>query len=116
MLSRRSGLMAALLVTAALLLGMPGLLRWAAPADTNRMNERLRPQKARTLTVWLLPGQMEDGALIRRAAAAFEKEHEGVRVFLRRVAPEECTAPQAVLPAAMGVSGNSSANRARPPP
>lgn len=101
MFSRRSGLIAALLVTAALLLGMPGLISGAAPADTNRMHERLRPQKARTLTVWLLPGQMADDALIRRCIAAFEKQHSGVRVFLRRASIEECTAPNAVLPDVM---------------
>jgi len=101
MFSRRSGLIAALLVTAALLLGMPGLLSRAAPTDTNRMHERLRPQKARTLTVWLLPGQMADDALIRSSIAVFEKQHSGVRVFLRRVALEECTAPDAVLPDVM---------------
>lgn len=101
MFSRRSGLIAALLVTAALLLGMPGLLSRAAPTDTNRMHQRLRPQKAHTLTVWLLPGQMADDALVRSSITAFEKQHSGVRVFLRSVSLEECTAPDAVLPDVM---------------
>lgn len=101
MTTRRTGLLTALVLTAALLLAMPGLMRPLFPSDSSRVHESLRPPKARTLTVWLLPGEMDDRWLISRAAAAFEKAHAGVRVFLRIVTAEECTAPEAVLPDVM---------------
>lgn len=98
MTTRRTGLLTALLLTAALLLGMPGLLRSFVHEDLNRMNERLRPARQRTLTVWLLPGDMEDREVVTRACAAFEKRSAGVRVFLRVVDVSELYAADAVLP------------------
>ena len=98
MSARRAGLLSALLATAALLCALPGLWRGAMQADPNRMDERLRPPRARTLTVWLLPGNVEDRKLLNEACAAFEKEGGGVRVFLRTVDAQELLAPDAVLP------------------
>lgn len=98
MTTRRTGLITALLLTAALLLSMPGLMRFITPADSNRMDERLRPARLRTLTVWLLPGDMGDREVITRACAAFEKQTPGVRVFLRVVTADEFSAQDAVLP------------------
>lgn len=98
MSARRAGLLSALLATAALLCALPGLWRGAMRADPNRMDERLRPPRARTLTVWLLPGNVDDRKLLNEACAAFEKEDGGVRVFLRTVDAQELLAPNAVLP------------------
>jgi len=94
--SRHTGTLAALLLTAALFLAMPGLLRQGG--DPNRMAESLRPAKLRTLTVWLLPGGPDDRKLIGEICAAFEKQQKGARVFLRRVTAEELYAESAVLP------------------
>lgn len=98
MTSRRTGVITALLLTAALFLAMPGLVGSVLGAPRSRVHESLRPKPAQTLTVWLLPGKTDDRRLIARAASAFEKEHPGVRVFLRVVTAEEFTAPEAVLP------------------
>lgn len=96
MSARRFSLISALLMTAALLYILPWLWRATAPADTNRMDERLRPARARTLTVWVTKG--EDEKLLSAACAAFERANEGVRVFLRAVGEEEWTSPDAVMP------------------
>ena len=98
MTSRRTGLITALVLTAALFLAMPGLVRTLLLSDAGRAHESLRPQRMRTLTVWLLGSETGDRALIARAAAAYEKAHSGVRIFLRVVSAEEFTAPDAVLP------------------
>lgn len=98
MSARRAGLLSALLATAALLCAMPGLWRGAMRADSNRMDERLRPPRTRTLTVWLLPGGVDDRKLLNEACAAFEKEAGDVRVFLRTVDAQELMAADAVLP------------------
>lgn len=92
--SRHTGTIAALLLTAALFLAIPGLLRQGG--DTNRMAESLRPAKLRTLTVWLLPDGPDDRKAIGEICAAFEKQQKGARVFLRRVTAEELE--NAVLP------------------
>ena len=98
MSARRASFLSALLATAALLCALPGLWRGALQADPNRMDQRLRPPRARTLTVWLLPGGVDDRKLLNEACAAFEKEAGGVRVFLRTVDAQELLAPGAVLP------------------
>lgn len=94
--SRHTGTIAALLLTAALFLAMPGLMK--QDGDTNRMAESLRPPRMRTLTVWLLPDGPEDRKLIGEICAAFEKQQRGARVFLRRVTAEELYGETAVLP------------------
>ena len=96
--TRRTGVITALLLTAALFLSMPGILRAFVPLDTNRMDERLRPPRMRTLTVWMIPGKTGDEKLISQACAAFEKAHPGVRIFLRVADAEELYADDAVLP------------------
>lgn len=98
MRTKRAGVLTALLLTAALFWMMPGLVRSALPKDTNRMDARLRPSRLRMLTVWLLPGEMGDGKLIRRLCTQFEKAHDGARIFLRTASAEELYAPEAVLP------------------
>ena len=98
MTSRRTGILTALVLTAALFLSMPGLWRTLLQSNPDRAHESLRPKQTRTLAVWLLPGQGEDRKLIARAASAFEKAQPGVRIFLRVVSAEEFTAPDAVLP------------------
>lgn len=98
MTTRRTGLMTALLLTAALLLCMPGLWRSVVSLGGGRVDDRLRPARQRTLTVWLLPGDMGDREVIARACAAFEKQRPGARVFLRVVSADEFAAEDAVLP------------------
>lgn len=98
MSARRFSLISALLLTAALLYILPWLWRGMQPGDTNRMDERLRPARTRTLTVWLMRGEVEDEKLLSAACAAFEKENAGVRVFLRVVGEGEWASPDAVLP------------------
>lgn len=98
MRGRRASLILSLLMTAALINLLPGLLGSLGGGDGNRMDERLRPPRMRTLTVWLMPGAVNDRKLLNEACAAFEKEYPGVRVFLRTVTAEEWTAPDAVLP------------------
>lgn len=101
MRSRRSGVITALLLTAVLFAAMPGVVRSCLPKDTNRMDERLRPSRLRMMTVWLIPGVMDDTALIRQLCAQFEKEHDGVRIFLRTARAEELYGEGAVLPDAV---------------
>ena len=109
MTSKRAGTLAALLVTAALLCAMPGLLQALTLGDGNRMDERLRPARLRPLTVWLLPDEMDDRRLIASLCTAFEKQHPGVRIFLRSVAAEEWRQEDAVLPdVALFSTGNVS--------
>lgn len=98
MTTRRTGLITALLLTAALLLCMPGLWRSVVSLGGGRVDDRLRPARQRTLTVWLLPGDMGDREVIVRACAAFEKQRPGARVFLRVVSADEFAAENAVLP------------------
>lgn len=98
MTTRRTGLLTALLLTAALLLCMPGLWRSVVSMGDGRVDERLRPARQRTLTVWLLPGDLGDREVIARACAAFEKQRPGARVFLRVVSADEFAAEDAVLP------------------
>lgn len=98
MTTRRTGLITALLLTAALLLCMPGLWRSVVSMGGGRVDERLRPARQRTLTVWLLPGDLGDREVIAHACAAFEKRRPGARVFLRVVSADEFAAEDAVLP------------------
>lgn len=99
--TRRTGVMTALLLTAALFLAMPGILRVFQTGDANRMDERLRPPRMRTVTVWLMPGRTGDAGLISQACAAFEKAHPGVRIFLRVADAQELYGEDAVLPDAV---------------
>ncbi len=93
---RHAGVLSALLLTAALLCAMPGLIH--LPAGEGRADASLRPAQLRTLTVWLMPGDVGDRKLLGECCAAFEKERDGVRIFLRVVTPDEFTAENAVLP------------------
>lgn len=93
---RHAGVLSSLVLTAALLCAMPGLLKM--PAQPNRADESLRPAQLRTMTVWLMPGEVGDRKLLGRLCAAFEKEHDGVRVFLRVVTADEFDGETAVLP------------------
>lgn len=98
MRGRRASLLLSLLMTAALIYLLPGIMSGLGSGDGNRMDERLRPARMRTLTVWLMPGGVNDRKLLNQACAAFEKQQPGVRVFLRTVTAEEWTAADAVLP------------------
>ena len=93
---RHAGVLSALLLTCALLCAMPGLMR--LPQDASRADESLRPARLRTVTVWLMPGDVGDRKLINAACAAFEKANDGARVFLRVVTADEFNAENAVLP------------------
>lgn len=93
---RHAGVLSSLLLTAALMCAMPGLLH--LPAQEGRADARLRPAELRTLTVWLMPGDVGDRKLLSEACAAFEKERDGVRIFLRVVTADEFTGETAVLP------------------
>lgn len=95
---RRTGLLTALLLTAALLCAMPGLVRSFGAMDDTRMDPRLRPAQSRTLALWVLGGGLEDSRLLRSLLADFEKEHRGLRVFLRNADPEELADPRTVPP------------------
>ena len=93
---RHAGVLSALLLTCALFCALPGLAR--LPQDVSRADESLRPSRLRTLTVWLMPGDVGDRKLLNAACAAFEKQNDGARVFLRVVTADEFTAESAVLP------------------
>ena len=93
---RHAGVLSALLLTAALLCAMPGLMH--LPARESRADDSLRPAQLRTLTVWLMPGDAGDRKLLGECCAAFEKERDGVRIFLRVVTADEFTAENTVLP------------------
>lgn len=101
MKTRRMGMITALLLTAALFLVLPGLMRTLLARDFSRADDSLRPPKLRTLAVWLIPGELDDRRLIASACAAFEQQHPGVRVFLRSVGAGELHQPDAVLPDAV---------------
>ena len=92
---RHAGVLSALLLTAALMCAMPGIARM--PANP-RVNDSLRPPTLRTITVWLMPGDVGDRALINELCAAYEKQNRGARVFLRVVTADELYAENAVLP------------------
>ena len=96
---RHAGVLSALLLTAALLCAMPGLLN--QPVEQDRADDRLRPAQLRTLTVWFLPGDVGDRKLVNQLCAAYEKEHKGVRIFLRVVTADELEGVSAVLPDAV---------------
>ena len=68
--SKRAGAIAALLVTALLLCAMPGLLARLTPGDGNRMDERLRPARLHTLTVWRMPDDVQDKRLLAALGTA----------------------------------------------
>lgn len=95
---KRGSALAALLVTAALMICWPGLMGSLAPPDDNRMAQRLRPARLRTLTVWQVSGQVEDAKCLSALCAAFEKQNPGVRIFLRTAWPGEWEQPDTVLP------------------
>lgn len=95
---RRAGLLSALLLTAVLLYTMPGLLSSFVLTDSNRMDERLRPAKSRTLTIWLVNAGMDDAQLISELCSDLEKAEKGLRVFLRRVDADDLNKPDIVLP------------------
>ncbi|MEG2208638.1 MAG: hypothetical protein RR065_11075, partial [Clostridia bacterium] len=97
--THRASLFTALLMTAALLCALPGLVRPLSMQDENRMDANLRPARARTLTVWLLSSGMGDQRLLNELCADFEKEREGVRVFVRKADAMELLAPDIVPPA-----------------
>lgn len=96
--SRRWSVLGSLMLTAVLLWMLPGLWQSLVPEDSNRMDERLRPAKLRTLTVWTLQEDVGDEKLLRAACSAFEKANDGVRVFWRKAHAEELYAQDAVLP------------------
>lgn len=98
MTSRRWSVLSALLLTACILWMLPAAWRQVIAPDSNRMDIRLRPSRLRTLTVWKLPEDFGDGKLLRAACSAFEKQHDGVRIFLRTATAAELYAPDAVLP------------------
>ena len=98
MKTRRMGMMTALLLTAALFLILPGLMRTLLARQSGRVDASLRPPRLRTVTAWVMNGQMDDGRLMASACAAFEKQNPGVRTFLRNVTAEELYAEEAVLP------------------
>ena len=93
---KHAGVLSALLLTAALLCAMPSLCVWHE--SPSRAPDSLYPAQLRTLTVWLTPGDVGDRKLLSELCAAFEKQHKGVRIFLRIVSPEEYHAENAVLP------------------
>ena len=87
MMTRRAALLSALLFTAALLYVAPGLYGMLGARD--RTDARLRPAKARTLTVWLLSNTVDDRSTLGAMMTEFERAREGVRVYLRRVDARE---------------------------
>lgn len=101
MKTRRMGLITALLLTAALFVYWPGLMRTLVSRDASRADESLRPPKLRTLTVWTVGSAADDRQLIASACAAFEKQHPGTRIFLRSGSAEELRQKDAVLPDAV---------------
>ena len=96
---KHAATLGALLATAALMCALPDLMR--LPVSHRRADDRLRPAPLRTLTVWQTKGDVGDRKLISTLCAAFEKQHAGVRIFLRTVTPDELTAETAVLPDVM---------------
>lgn len=96
-MNHRGGVLAALLLTALMLCAMPGLVR-SQLNDTGRTDERLKPAPARTMVVWVTSWGTEDGKLISGLCSAFEKQQPGLRIYLRKAAPEELYAADGVLP------------------
>ncbi len=93
---KRSGTIAALLLTAALFCSLPGL--WRELMSQSRVAPILQTPRQRTLMVWLCHGGANDRKLLNKAAAAFEKENRGARIFYRRVTADELYGETAVLP------------------
>ena len=61
---RRVSLLLSLMMTAVLIYLLPGMMSSLETGDGNRMDERLRPAQMRTLTVWLMPGGIDDRKLL----------------------------------------------------
>lgn len=96
MSTRRAALLTSLLLTAALLAVLPGLLD--SLGARVRADDRLRPPSTRALTLWLLSGEPDDRKPLNALLAAFEREHPGVRVYLRKADVDELAQPGAVPP------------------
>ncbi len=97
-MNRRTSAYVCLLLTAALLSVLPGLVSNLTRRDSGRMAERLRPDPAQTLTVWIVSDATQGKTHLSEQTALFEKSHGGVRVYLRRADAAELFAQSAVLP------------------
>ena len=99
-MSKYAGMLSALLLTGLLLFLMPGLLA-RQMADTGRTAPSLRPPQARTMVVWVTSWSPGDRALLSGLCSAYEKQHPGLRIYLRRADAAELRGKDAVLPDAV---------------
>lgn len=97
-MGRRMAALGCLLLTAGMLLLLPGVWKSAEKTDTGRVDERLKPPKTQLLTVWLVGDRTDSLEHLRREISAFEKNEPGVRVYLRTADAEECLRADALLP------------------
>lgn len=97
-MNRRTSAFLCLLLSAVLLITLPTLLEGIQSQDGQRMAERLRPEKARTLTLWVMRDNTAGEKYLGQQIALFEQQHSGVRVFLRKTDLTDLTAEGAVLP------------------
>lgn len=96
-MSRYTGMLSALVLTALLFWLLPGLVSGQLRED-GRIDHSLRPARARTMVVWVTSWQPEDRSLLSGLCSAFEKQRPGLRIYLRRVDAEELYLKEAVLP------------------
>ncbi len=101
-----------LLLTALLLLALPGLTETLTARDPTRVSDRLRPAKQRTLTVWMIGDRTESLGWVKARLAAYEKAHPGARVYLRSADESELYAENAALPDAALFAALSAPERA----
>lgn len=97
-MNRRTSALLCLLLSAVLVIALPTLLQNIQNQDGQRMAERLRPEKARTLTIWVMQDNTASQKYLSQQMALFEKQHSGVRVFLRKADAADLTAEGAALP------------------
>ena len=77
MKTRRMGMMTALLLTAALFLMLPGLMRTLLARESGRVDASLRPPKVRTVTVWVMNGKEEGIEYDKEALKELSKKANG---------------------------------------
>ncbi len=96
-MTRYAGILSALLLTALLLISMPGLLR-SHLENSGRTADSLKQAESRTMVVWVTSWAAEDRQLLSSLCSAFEKQQPGLRIYLRMADAAELYAGDAVPP------------------
>ena len=94
----RKGLMLPCLILTAAALGLYPLLSHFYFTQQAAPPPGIHPRESRLVRIWLVGDMMGADAYLKKQAAAFEKAHQGVRLYLRTARAQELADPEAVLP------------------